>query len=307
MRYVIGIDGGGTRTTLAIASEDGSEILRREGPPGIVDPRAPEESAAALVNLARAALADAGVQAPVAAICAGLAGVGDPAAREVVRLAMVRAGIADRVLVVTDGETALEGALGSGAGILLVAGTGSIAYGRGEDGRVLRCGGWGAVVGDEGSGYMIGRQAMRAALRAVDGRGPATRLLDAVVASTGVDGPAGIPSWAGRNGKAEIARLASLTFELAGSGDAVALRIVENAASDLAAHAVALRDSLAPWSAAPTVVLHGGVTRERLFVRLLEEKLAEQLGEVQLRPASADAVIGAIRMAIRQPATRATN
>jgi hypothetical protein len=85
--------------------------------------------------------------------------------------------VAERVLVTTDGAIALEGALGGCPGILLIAGTGSVGYARGADGRVERCGGWGMIVGDEGSAWSLGRNGLAAALRAADGRGPHTPLL----------------------------------------------------------------------------------------------------------------------------------
>src|SRR5690606_5383094 len=116
------------------------------------------------------ALASAGIPGPVAALCAGLAGVGNRAEREVVERTLASARLAERVCVISDGETALYGAFAGGPGILLIAGTGSVGYARGEDGRVERCGGWGMLVGDEGSGFGLGRAGLRAALRSADGR-----------------------------------------------------------------------------------------------------------------------------------------
>src|SRR5690606_18298443 len=124
-----------------------------------------------LTELVREAFAAAGLPGPAAALCAGLAGVGNATERGIVEESLRRAEIAERVMVRTDGETALHGALGGGEGILLIAGTGSVAYGRAPDGRVERCGGWGMVVGDEGSGFAIGRASLTAALQSVDGRG----------------------------------------------------------------------------------------------------------------------------------------
>ncbi|HEX5726012.1 MAG TPA: BadF/BadG/BcrA/BcrD ATPase family protein, partial [Longimicrobiaceae bacterium] len=176
-RVFAGVDGGGTRSTLVLADEHGRELARRVGPSGLVDPRRPTATAGMLARLLRAALRTARVSERPAALVAGLAGVGNQAEREQVQEALVASAVAERVQVRTDGEIALEGALGGGAGILLIAGTGSVAYGRGEDGRLERCGGWGMVVGDEGSGWALGRAGLAAALRAADGRGPATRLL----------------------------------------------------------------------------------------------------------------------------------
>lgn len=295
--YLIGIDGGGTRTTLAVADPQGVEILRRTGPAGLVDPRRPAAAAEMLTELTREALAAAGLSGPAAALCAGLAGVGNLAEREIVETALERAGIARRVWVRSDGETALHGALGGGPGVLLIAGTGSVAYGRSEDGRVERCGGWGLVVGDEGSGYAVGREALSAALRAVDGRGPRTLLLPTLLQGLGLSAPEAIPPWAGRADKSEIAALAVHALHLARDGDEVATDIVRDAATQLAEHAAALIRRLAPWNAATAVVAHGGVARDPTFAGFLQEALLRLPFPVALQEAEADAVTGAVQFA----------
>jgi glucosamine kinase len=298
MGHLVGIDGGGTRTTVVVADAGGQPLARYAGAAGLVDPRAPAAAAAVLVSAVAEASRLAGVRGPAAALCAGLAGVGDPATREVVRAALAGAGVAERVRVATDSETALEGAFASGAGILLIAGTGSIAYGRGEDGRTERCGGWGMVVGDEGSGYAIGRAALTAALRAVDGRGTGTRLLPMVMERLGVDEPRQIATWAGRAAKAEIAALVPEVIRLAEGGDAPALEILRGAAREQALHAAALIERLAPWSEAPRVVLLGGVFAIDLFRDLVTRAMTERIpGGFRVREPETDAVGGAVRMA----------
>lgn len=297
MRYLIGIDGGGTRTTLALAEEGGRELLRRTGAAGLVDPRRPAATAEMLTELVREAFAAAGLQGPAAALCAGLAGVGNAAERRVVEESLRRAGIAERVLVRSDGETALHGALSGGAGILLIAGTGSVAYGRSSDGRVERCGGWGMVVGDEGSGYALGRASLNAALMAVDGRGAPTALLEAMLEALGLSTPEAIPSWAGRAEKADIAALAVNTLRLAAEGDATARSIVRQGAEALAAHAVALAARLGPWEGEISVVLHGGVAGDPDFADEVGRALEERRMGFQVCPGAADAVTGAVRFA----------
>lgn len=297
MRYLIGIDGGGTRTTLALADAAGVEIVRRTGPAGLVDPRRPAVTAEMLTEMVREAYDAAGVEGPAAALCAGLAGVGNRAEREVVEMVLVRAGIAERVAIRPDGETALAGAFGGGAGILVISGTGSVAHGRAEDGRVERCGGWGMVVGDEGSGYAVGRAALRAALQAVDGRGPATGLLETLLEVLGLSTPDAVPPWAGRAEKSEIASLAVYALRLSGSGDAVATGIVRAAAAALAAHVSALAGRLEPWSRPVPVVLHGGVASDPAFERHIRNELDRLDLALEIQAAASDAVAGAIQLA----------
>ena len=111
-----------------------------------------------------------------AAICLGIAGVDRPDDARVVREIMKRIGYKAKVLVVNDALVALEAGAPDQPGVVVIAGTGSIAYGRNEQNQAARAGGWGYMLGDEGSGYWIGRAALRAVLREADRRGPATQL-----------------------------------------------------------------------------------------------------------------------------------
>ena len=295
--FVIGIDGGGTSTRIVFADPDGRELARRTGPPGLVEPGDPASTAAQLVSLVRETAEQAGLALPAAALCAGLAGVGAPDPREAVRAVLERAGLTvpGRVLVVEDGEIALEGALGGEAGVLLAAGTGSVAYGRAADGRVARCGGWGRFVGDEGSAWALGRDALRAALRAADGRGPETLLLPELMAALGLADPRGVPPWVGRAEKGEVAALAPVVLRTAAAGDPVAAAVVHDAAGELALHVRALIERLGPWSGSVPLVLQGGLVADTALVRLLRERLEDV--PVQPRPAAADPVTGAARLA----------
>jgi glucosamine kinase len=292
-----GVDGGGTRSTLVLADAAGAELARISGPAGLVDPRAPERSAEIIAMLARVAAAQGGLGVPLAALCAGLAGVGNEAERGAVERALAASGVAARVRILTDGEVALQGAFGGGPGVLLIAGTGSVAYGRGADGRIERCGGWGMYLGDEGSGYAIGREALAAALRSVDGREERSGLLDGVLEVLGLDGPRAIPPWAGRAEKGQIAALAQPVLDLAASGDRVARRVVERQAEALAGHVVALAHRLGPWSGDVPVVFHGGVLRSGLYASLVDRALAGNAHRYRLQPPLADAATGAVACA----------
>ncbi|HEX2092843.1 MAG TPA: hypothetical protein VHG28_10595, partial [Longimicrobiaceae bacterium] len=106
-RYFAGVDGGGTKTVVALADEEGRELVRRQGAAGLVDPRDPTAAAETVIALVQDAAREAGLAGPAAVLCAGLAGVGNPAEREAVREALAAARIACRVRVATDGEIAL--------------------------------------------------------------------------------------------------------------------------------------------------------------------------------------------------------
>lgn len=297
MGYFVGIDGGGTRTTLGIADVDGREILRRVGPAGLVDPRRPTATAEVLVSLVREAAAAAGFDGPADGLCAGLAGAVHESERSVIEEAFVRAGVAERVQIVSDGQIALFGAFSGGPGILLIAGTGSVAWGRSVDGRIGRCGGWGMIVGDEGSGFAIARAGLTAGLRAFDGRGPGTNLSRILLDVIGLAVPEALPAWVGRAEKSEVAMLAVHVIRACERGDDVALEIVRSAASDLANHVQALSVRLGPWEGVVPIALHGGVATDPVFDPFLRDRIVQTVANSTIVPPAADAVAGALRLA----------
>ena len=258
-RIVIGIDGGGTATRVLLMNEAGNELTRCVGGPALTDwPSGPVDIEAIETAVERA-FEEARLQLPAAALCAGLAGVGRETERTAVESALTARGIAERVQVITDAEAAFFDAFENGPGILLIAGTGSIALGRAEDGRVARAGGWGALFGDEGSGYDIGLQALRVVAQADDGRIGETQLLPRLLVDLELARPDDLILWAAAAAKAEIAGLAVPTVELAEAGDSQARAIVDEAVDSLELHVAALLSRLGPWEAAPGCALSGGL------------------------------------------------
>lgn len=254
-----GVDGGGSRTRVLLVDGRGRELSRLEGPAGAVDPLDPRGAVEGVVQRVRDAAAAAGVHLPITAVWAGLAGAGRDELRRRVEEGVVAAGVSRHVRVGTDAEAAFQDAFGSGPGILLVSGTGSVAWGRNAAGVMARAGGWGPRLGDEGSGYALGMEALRAVVRGEDGRGPATSLRDSVLAHAGVASPGGLVAWAAGAPRARVAELAPLVARAAESGDGVAALIVGEAVHALVAHVSALVAHLAPWDPAPGVALAGGL------------------------------------------------
>jgi glucosamine kinase len=298
-RSVLGIDGGGTATRAVVLDDRGDELGRGQAGPALTDGNGGTIEIDALAAAAERAAEQAGLTLPVAALCAGLAGVGHEAERAAVEAALAGRGIASTCRVVTDAEAALYDAFTDGPGILLIAGTGSIAWGRAEDGREARAGGWGALIGDEGSGYDIGLRGLRAAVRAADGRGAETELLARLTANLGIAGPEDLVIWTASAAKSEIAGLAALVCDLARAGDAVAATIVDAAVASLTSHVAALVARLAPWNAPPGLALGGGLLspggplRDALVVATADYPCVPMAGEV-------DAARGAAAMALRK-------
>ena len=259
MSYFIGIDGGGTHTVAVLTDENGTELARMQGGAGLVDVLDPERGAHALADLASATLASAHVTARASAIVCALAGAGREPERTRLEQSLAAQGIAETVVITTDFEAALQDAFGDGSGILLIAGTGSSAWARNADGRSARAGGWGQLLGDEGSGYAIGLAALRRCMREYDRREDDDGWVKTILAATYVATPEGLVRWAAGAAKADIAALAPIVFDAALRNVASACRIVDDAACEVALHVAALHERLRPWPTPPTVALSGGL------------------------------------------------
>jgi len=267
--YYLGVDGGGTKTLAVIVDAAGAE--RGRGLAGCANFKvAGVDAALNQVDVAiQAASAAAGCRAPFAAAWLGLSGVDAPPDQALLLLHLRT--LAEVVRLSNDAELAL-GALPDGVGVALIAGTGSIALGRNAAGMQARAGGWGHLVGDEGSGYDMGRSALQAALRAADGRGPSTTLLDDILAAWELGSAAEIIGRVYPPGdKAEIARLSRLVFAAATAGDRVADRIVRRGAAELARAALAVGAALAFDGGPLPLALGGGLLLHE--ARLRDEAL----------------------------------
>lgn len=298
-RYYIGVDGGATRTRAVVIDAEGRELSRSLGPAAAVDARHPERAAAVVEAVVRDTARDAGVTLPCAGLWAGLAGTGRETARSGVERALLARQLAEQVGVGTDVEAAFEDAFGGRPGILVCSGTGSIALGRSEAGRVARVGGWGSLLGDEGSGYQIGLESLRRVARHVDGRGPETRLQEAVLEAIGLVHVDELVIWAHDATKGDIAGLAPVVARSADEGDAVAGEILLNAIAELEGHLVTLLEILGPWHARPVVALAGGLLDPGGPLRRGMETLV-QGHHVELQPRRLHPVLGAARIALRQ-------
>jgi N-acetylglucosamine kinase-like BadF-type ATPase len=211
-----------------------------------------------------------------AAICLGIAGVDRPDDSATVGAIMRRIGYKARVLVVNDALVALEAGVPGQPGVVIISGTGSICYGRNADGQAARSGGWGYVLGDEGSGYWIGRAALRAVLREADRRGPKTALTPLLLAHFGVaQAQALIHEVYHTNLKpAAIGALAQCVQTAFREGDEAAIGILRGAANELEAAALSVTRRLHLVGKPFTFVLAGGIFRA---VPWLEQELARRL------------------------------
>lgn len=276
--YVLGVDGGGSKTVCILLDADRRELARGEGGPsdhytvGYAEARAALRTAI-VTTLEMSCLA----AESVSAICLGMAGVDRPGDEQIIRQMVHEIISVPRVRVVNDAVVALVGGVGRPYGVAIISGTGSIAYGINARGQIRRAGGWGYLLGDEGSGYDIGRRALQAALRAYDGRGQLTRLLPMLLAHLNLARIEDLMALVHLQGfeRHQIAALVPLVEQAAREGDQVARDILCGAAEELALAARAVIQGLEMQDEVFDVVLVGGVFKTG--VSLLEEVRARVL------------------------------
>jgi len=309
MRLFLGVDGGQSDTTALVGDEDG--LVLGMGTGGPCNHASAAEGHHKLVRAVSdsvsAACAQAGLEARAvrfAAACFGMSG--GPEDKQALLREMFPAGA---VVVTGDAEIALAGATAGEAGIVTIAGTGSIAFGRNAAGRTARVGGWGYIFGDEGGGFDLVRQALRGALRAEEGWGPPTTLARALGAATGCGSANGAmhrfytEAWP----RARVAGLAPLVDEAANAGDTVAGEILHNAAQQLAMLTASVRRQLWIPGEPVRVAWSGGVFRSGLLLEryryLVELEDGNRAGPPEHGPA-AGALLEAYRAAGLRPRLR---
>jgi N-acetylglucosamine kinase-like BadF-type ATPase len=236
-----------------------------------------------------------------AAICLGIAGVDRASDEAVVRGIMSRIGQKARILVVNDALIALQAGVGDEPGIVIVSGTGSIAYGRNQRGDAARAGGWGYVLGDEGSGYWIGRLALRAVVRHADGRGRTTSLTPRLLDHFGVTRATELiyRVYHEELSPRSIAATAKYVQHARDEGDVVANSILHRAADELITAASAVMAHLELSEKPFTFVLSGGLFQavpwlaDQLELLLPSLAMRSRVVRLEVPPA-----LGAVRLAL---------
>jgi N-acetylglucosamine kinase-like BadF-type ATPase len=308
---VVGLDGGGTKTVGLLARVDGPDgevvvLGRGVGGPGNMHAVGTERAGESLAAAIAGAFAAAGMAPqPVAAAALGCAGADRDADRAVMTELLRAAVVAKRYAVVNDGAIALRAAVPSGPGVLVIAGTGTIGYGRDAAGREHRAGGWGYLLDDLGSAYVAGLAGLSAVLRAHDGRDPPTALTAPLLGAWSLAAPEDLIGRVYRlpPPREEIAAPAPLVAEAARAGDPAATRIMASAGASLGELAVAVLRKLeapgGPTAAPLPVVTDGGFVRAAADLLLLPFlSFIEQAGYIVAhRMAEGEAAHGALALA----------
>jgi glucosamine kinase len=299
---VIGIDGGGSKTHAMVADEQGRTIAEMVGPASAVRPGKAEDSADVIAGVVRDALASCEMTHVTPRVLSiGVAGAGREAERQELWQALVSRDLAAELVIHSDFSIALDDAFADGPGVLLISGTGSVAFGRGPTGATSRCGGWGPVCGDEGSGAWIGRRALSVVTAAADGREPETALTGAVLTAAQINETSDLIGWAANANPAQLASLAPVVLSVADAGDLRANAIVSLAVEELVLHVRSLaRQLFGDERAALPIALSGGMlSRGTTLRKRLEHRLKSAVPGGQLRTDVIIPARGAVRAALR--------
>lgn len=299
MRYVAGLDGGGTKTAVTVADERGAVAGTFVAGPINFNGQDEESIRGTFREIMETIGQASGGLNRCAQICIGAAGVSNPEVSDRLAKLVRESGYAGGLRIVGDHETALYGALERPYGIILIAGTGSICFGRNEAGLIHRTGGFGYLIDDEGSGYSIGRDLLAAVVRASDGRSGPTAITELVFGQLGVGS---VPEIIGfvydkRTNKKDVAALAPLLSAACDAGDRVAIGIADKSARSLYDLAVPAVEKLSLWEG--ELAMAGSVLLRNSYVQgALSGMLKQTYPKLQVGPARKDAVSGAVLMAL---------
>jgi N-acetylglucosamine kinase-like BadF-type ATPase len=301
MRHVLGIDAGGTKTVCHLADETGALIAEARGGGANLQAAGELHVEKVLHDVMEAAIGERDIVP--AAICLGIAGVDRPDDSAVVRGIMRRIGFKARTLVVNDALVALEAGAPGVPGVVIISGTGSIAYGRNSQQQGARAGGWGHVLGDEGSGYWIGRAALRAVLREADRRGPRTALTQLLLEHFDVAEAQSLihEVYQNRLRPAAIGALAECVQAAFTSGDAAATGILRAAADELESAGLSVARRLGLDNDRFPFILAGGIFRAVPWLRdELHRRLPQAIPGAGVRLLDREPAAGAVSLAIQE-------
>ncbi len=294
--YIIAMDGGQTSTLAVLADLEGRMLARSLAGPAnhICEPEGPERFRTTITRLLDELCADVGFES-IRLIFMGMSG-GNANMRALAEKLLPP----ERVVVCSDGESSHAGALAGEPGAIVIAGTGSYGYGKTADGRVEVAGGFGHIIGDEGSAYWIAIEGIRAGFRALDGRGPATTILERVAYHLGVDQPRAIHAllYSRALDRPQIAELAELVSEAERQGDPVAREILARAGHELGLHARVVLRKLGMLQGPVSWV--GGVWRAgEAVLGPFREEIAVEFPDAKVIPPRYPGIAGSLLLGLR--------
>ncbi len=296
--YIIGIDGGGTKTIGILATATGQHLTQVQSGPTNYHVIGEAKTQAVLEGIVAELYEKAGIPptSPVR-FCLGMAGLGRAADREVIGRICDELGIPQNRILTHDAHIALVGGTEKQEGVIVISGTGAIVYGINADGREARASGWGYLLGDEGSGYDIAIKGLQAVARATDGRGDRTELTDRILNKLELNEPSELIRWTHAASRDTIAQLAEVVFDTAKTGDTITDRIVEEAADELVCAAISVIEQLEFTEPFDIVLSGGNLIHQTMFVDKLRYRFARIQPEASVQLPKHEPAYGAVFVA----------
>jgi glucosamine kinase len=307
-QFVIGIDGGATKTAAMLSDLSGNVLAEETGGPSNPQVVGFEKVGEVIVGLVgELAGRSGGKTNDVISLIAGLAGAGRDGDKEQVKAAIAsearkRKFVMGHVGIETDGRIALEGAFKGKPGIIIIAGTGSFALAKDHKGATHRAGGWGRILGDEGSGYTIGRDGLNAVTKHLDGRGKRTLLTELIDSRYGLSNHEKIIGAIYRS-NFDVATIAPLVIEAAEAKDAECQRILNKATFELFEHVRVLvnriEESKGARAKIPVAFIGSLISNENVYRKILTQKITFSMPQVSVIVPEASPTYGAVLLSIR--------
>ncbi len=301
MSYIIGIDGGGTKTHCLLTKSDGSIIHECFGGPSNFLVQGIEPVCTTLWELIQSCLNEKKIPPnEIEFILLGTTGAGRRTDAERLEQGFLNY-LKEKNLYVknfrveSDARIALEGAFSGKPGSILIAGTGSIMFGKDAQGNIHRVGGFGRFLGDEGSGYMIGKKGLVAVSKQFDGRGEQTLISELLKEKFKIDSPEVLITEIYKN-NFDIASVAPLVIEAAQQNDEIALKIIDDETDELLLHISTMQKKLNVETLL-TAFIGGIITHKNIYSDTLRKKINEQLPNVLVKDAENPPAMGAVLMA----------
>jgi len=304
MKYYIGIDGGGTKTKLIIVDEKLTKIYEKEGGASNFLMSGVEKVSEMLFDLIFSSLSGANIDLKdIASTLMGTTGAGRRSDAERLETGFyefcrVKGVEYKKFYVESDARIALEGAFSGGPGAILIAGTGSIMFGKDSKGNIHRVGGFGRFIGDQGSGYMIGRKGLISITKYYDGRGIPTKLTSLVKEKYNISTPEELIVEIYRN-NFDIASVAPLVMKAAEMEDEVCLEILEEEKDELIMHIVSMLEKLKE-PIMKLCLIGGTIANDNIYSRMFKEEVEKKFKNVKIQTPDYEPAIGAAIMAINR-------
>ena len=301
MKYLIGMDGGGTKTKCVLTDINLKPIHETTGRPSNFLVIGTEKVSETILNLISDIATSQNISpTEIESIVLGTTGGGRRSDAEILEAqikkdALQKSITINQFLVESDARIALEGAFSGKAGSILIAGTGSIMFGKDESGEIHRVGGFGRFIGDEGSGYRIGRIGLNAVARYFDGRAKQTKIAELLEQEFSISSSEELITEVYRN-NFNIPSVTPLVFEAAESGDKIAQRILEDEANELFLHISAMKIKL-DVSLLNVSLVGSLLTTANYFSYLFNEMVVRKFNDVQIKEAEHSPEFGAAIMA----------